>query len=85
MELLIVVGDTLQNFERVLHVRLVDRDRLETTLKRGILFDVLAILGERRRADDLNFASGERRLQDVGGIHAALGVARHRRCYALRR
>ena len=76
MELLVVVGDTLQNFERVLHVRLVDRDRLEATLKRGILFDVLAILGERRRADDLNFAAGERRLQDVGGVHAALGVAR---------
>ena len=62
VELLVVVGDTLQNFERVLHVRLVDRDRLEAALKRGVLFNVLAILGERRRADDLNFASGERRL-----------------------
>ena len=76
MELLIVVGDALQNFERVLHVRLVDRDRLEAALERGVLFNVLAIFGERRRADDLNFASGERRLQDVGGVHAALGVAR---------
>ena len=76
VELLVVVGDTLQNFERVLHVRLVDRDRLEAALERGVLFNVLAILGERRRADDLNFASGERRLQDVGGVHAALGVAR---------
>ena len=76
VELLVVVGDALQNFERVLHVRLVDRDRLEAALERGVLFNVLAILGERRRADDLNFASGERRLQDVGGVHAALGVAR---------
>ena len=76
VELLIVVGDTLQNLERVLHVRLVDRDRLETTLKRGILFDVLAILGERRRANDLDLAAGKRGLQDVSGVHAALGVAR---------
>ena len=76
VELLVVVGDTLQNLERVLHVRLVDRDRLETTLKRGILFDVLAILGERRRADDLDLAAGKRGLQDIGGIHAALGVTR---------
>ena len=62
MILLVVVGDALQNLERILHIRLVDRDRLEAALKRGVLFDVLAVFGEGRRADDLNFPAGERGL-----------------------
>ena len=62
MILLVVVGDAFQNLERILHVRLVDRDGLEAALKRGVLLDVLAVLGEGRRADDLNFPAGERGL-----------------------
>ena len=57
--LLIVVGDALQDLERILHVRLVDRDRLEAALERGVLFDVLAVLGKGRRADDLDLAAGK--------------------------
>ena len=57
--LLIIVGNALQDLERILHIRLVDRNRLEAALERGVLFDVLAILGEGRRADDLNFAAGK--------------------------
>ena len=76
VEGLVVVGDALENFERILHARLVDRDGLEAALERGVLLDVLAVLVEGRRADDLNFAAREGGLQDIGGVHAALGVAR---------
>ena len=70
------MGDALENFERILHARLVDRDGLEAALERGVLLDVLAVLVEGRRADDLNFAAREGGLQNIGGVHAALGVAR---------
>ena len=49
---------------------------LEAALERGVLFDVLAVFVERCRADDLNFAARERGLEDIGGVHRALGVAR---------
>ena len=65
-----------ENFDAVLYRRLVDRDGLEAALKRGILLDMLAVLGKGRRADDLNFAAGERGFEDICGVHAALGVAR---------
>ena len=70
------MGDALENFERILHARLVDRDGLEAALERGVLLDVLAVLVEGRRADDLNFAARKGGLQNIGGVHAALGVAR---------
>ena len=73
---LVVVRYAAQNFDAVLYRRLVDRDGLEAALKRGILLDMLAVLGKGRRADDLNFAAGERGFEDICGVHAALGVAR---------
>ena len=42
---------------------------------RRVFFDILAVFGERRRADHLDLAAGKRRLQDVRGVHAALRVA----------
>ena len=66
----------LQDLQRVLDVRLVDRHGLEAALQRGVLFDVLAVLVEGGGADDLNLAPGQGGLEDVGGVHAALGVAR---------
>ena len=68
--------DAAQDLDAVLYRRLVDRDGLEAALQRGILFDMLAVLGKGRRADDLNFSAGERGFEDVRGVHAALGVAR---------
>ena len=73
---LIVRGDAAQDLHAVLDRRFIDRDRLETALKRGVLFDMLAVLGEGRGADDLDLASGKGGLEDVGGVHAALGIAR---------
>ncbi len=53
--------------------RLVDLDRLETTLERSVLLDVLAVLVERGRTDGLEFATGEHRLEDRGGVDGAFG------------
>ena len=51
-------------------------DGLETALQSGVLFNILTVLGEGRRADDLNLSPGQSRFQDVGGVHAALRVSR---------
>ena len=76
VEVLVIMADALEDLHAVVERRLRDRYGLEATLKRGVLFDVLAVFGERRRADDLNLSAREGGLEDVGGVHAALGVAR---------
>ena len=55
--------------------RLLDQDRLEAALERGVALDVLAVLVERGRADALQLAARQRRLEDVGGVDGALGRA----------
>ena len=73
---LVALLEAAQNRDRVLDARLADEDGLEAALERGILLDVLAILVERRRADDAQLAARERRLEHVAGVHRALGFAR---------
>ena len=63
-------------FTAVVYRGLGDGDGLEAPLQRRVLLDVLAVLGEGGGADDLDLAPGEGGLEDVGGVHAALGVAR---------
>ena len=75
VELLIVVGDAAQNLQRVVHVGLVDGDGLEAALESRVLLNMLAVFVEGGSADDLNLAAREGGLQDIGGVHAALGVA----------
>ena len=75
VEGLVVVGNTTKDLHRVLQVGLVHRHRLEAPLQRGVLLDVLAVLGEGGGADDLDLPPAEGRLEDVGGVHGALGVA----------
>ncbi len=65
-----------QDRDRVLDVRLLDEHRLESALERGVLLDVLSVLVERRRADAVQFAAREHRLQHVARVHRALGLAR---------
>ena len=48
---------------------------LEAALERGVLFDILAVFVERRRADAVQLAAGQHRLEQVAGVHAALGLA----------
>ena len=54
---------------------LADHHRLEAALERGVLLDVLAVLVERGGADGAQLAAREHRLQEVRGVHRALGRA----------
>ena len=70
--LLVTLADAEQDVDRLLEGRLLDHDRLEAALEGGVALDVLAVLVEGRRADALQLAAGERRLEDVGGIDGTL-------------
>ena len=72
----ITLLESAQDGDGVLHRRLIDLYWLEAALERGILFDVLAVLVERGRADAVQLAAGEQRLQKIACVHAALGLAR---------
>ena len=74
--LLVALADAQQDVDRLLHGRLLDHDRLEAALEGRVALDVLAVLVERRRADALELAAGQRRLEDVGRVDGALGRAR---------
>ena len=76
MEILVVSLDPLEYGDRVFKRRLLNRDRLEASLKRLILLYVFAVFGERRCSDDLYLASGKSRLQDVGRAHGPVRVSR---------
>ncbi len=76
MVLLVAVAQALEDLDRLLLARLVDGDLLEAALECGVTLEVLAVLLERRRADRLQLAAGECRLQDRGGVDRALGGAR---------
>ena len=56
--------------------RLVHQDRLEAPLQGGVLLDVLAVLVQRGGADAVQLAAGQHRLEQVAGVHRALGLAR---------
>ena len=56
----------------VLDRRLADEDLLEPPLQGGVLLDVLAVLVQRRRADQPELASGQHRLEHVAGVHRPL-------------
>ena len=53
----------------------LDQHRLEAALERGILLDVLAVLVERGRADRVQLAARQHRLQHVRRVDRALGGA----------
>ena len=62
-----------QDRDRVLDRRLADEHRLEAPLQRRVLLDIFAIFVERGRADAMQFAARERRLEQVRRVHRALG------------
>ena len=73
---LVAVAQALEDLHGLLGRRLVDADLLEAALQGGVALEVLAVLVERRRADRLQLAAGERRLEDRGGVDRALGGTR---------
>ena len=76
VEHLEALAQPAQDRDRVLDRRLVDEHRLEASLERGVLLDVLAVLVERGRADHVQLAAREHRLEHVAGVHRAFGRAR---------
>ena len=72
VELLVARAQATQNPDGVLLCRLLHHDGLEPAGKRRILLKAFLVLIERRRADDLDLAARQRRLQDVGRIERAL-------------
>ncbi len=72
---LVALTQAAQDADRVLDRRLSDHDRLEAPLERRVLLDVLAVLVERRRADGVELAAGEHRLEHVRRVHRAFGRA----------
>ena len=73
--LLVFVLQAAQDRDGVLDRRLGDEDRLEPPRQRRVLFDMLAILIERGRADAMQFAARQRGFQQIGRIHRAVGLA----------
>ena len=73
--LLVAIAQALEDLHRLLGRGLVDGDLLEAALERRVALEVLAVLLERRRADRLQLAARERRLEDRGRVDRALGRA----------
>ena len=69
---LVAVAQALEDLHALLERRLVDGDLLEATLQGRVPLEVLAVLVQRRRADRLQLATGERRLEDRSGVDRAL-------------
>ena len=76
VEHLVALLEPAQDGDGVLHAGLGHHHRLEAALERGVLFDVLAVLVERGRADAVQLAAGEHGLEQVARVHGALGLAR---------
>ena len=72
---LVAVAQALEDVDGQRHRRLVDLDRLEAPLERGVLLEVLAVLVDRRRADGLQLAARQHRLEDRGRVDRTLGGA----------
>ncbi len=73
---LVPLAQTPEDRDGVLHARLVDQDRLEAPLERGILLDVLLVLVEGGGPDAVQLAAGQRGLEQVARVHRALRGAR---------
>ena len=63
--------EALEDFHRLGHRRLDDVDLLEAPRQRRVLLEDAAVFGERGRADALELAAGERRLEQIGRVQRA--------------
>ena len=75
VEIRIGLGDALHDLAGLGNGRLCHGDGLEAALQSGILLDILPVLSKGGGADDLDFAPGQGRLENIGGIHTAFCVA----------
>ena len=72
--LLVGVAQAAEDLHGLLDAGGVDGDRREAARQRGVALDAL-VLAQRRGADHPQLAAGEHRLEQVGGVHRALGAA----------
>ena len=72
---LVLLLQAAQDGDGRFHAGLFHQDFLETPLQRGVLLDVLAVFIKRRRADAVQFATRQRRLQHVAGIDGTVRLA----------
>ena len=70
---LVAVAQALEDLHGVLEARLVDLHGLETTLERRVLLNVLAVLIQRGRANGLQLAARQLRLEQRRRVDRALG------------
>ena len=75
MVLLVAFLDATQDVDGILDRRLIDHNRLETTLERRILLDVLMILVQCCRTDTVELSARQHWLQDVTCIERTLLIA----------
>ena len=73
VELLVALLDAEQDPDGVRFVRRRNLDGLEAAFERTVLLDRFAVLAGRRRADALDLAARQRRLQNVGGVERTFG------------
>mmetsp|Transcript_154267 Transcript_154267/g.494700 ORF Transcript_154267/g.494700 Transcript_154267/m.494700 type:complete len:278 (+) Transcript_154267:795-1628(+) len=71
---LVLRRETLQDLHCLLLRGLWHIHRLKAALESRILLDVLAVLLDGGRADDLQLAAGQGRLHDVAGVHGAAAI-----------
>ena len=67
--------DTAQDCDSVLNRRLTNEHLLETTLKSGVLFDVLAVLIQGCCADHAELTTGQHGLEHISRVHCAFRAA----------
>ena len=72
---LVLGGNTTQDCDGILDRRLTNENLLETTLKRWVLFDVLAVLIQSGCADHAELATGEHGLEHIARIHCPFRAA----------
>uniref|UniRef100_A0A0N4ZZD3 NDK domain-containing protein n=1 Tax=Parastrongyloides trichosuri TaxID=131310 RepID=A0A0N4ZZD3_PARTI len=73
---LVLLLEAAQDRHRVLDGGFGDEDRLEATGQGRVLFDVLAVFIQRGGADTVQLAARQGGLEQVGGVHRAVALAR---------
>ncbi len=73
--LLVALAQAFEDLHGLFRGRLFDPDLLEAALQGRVAFEVLAVLVEGGRADRLDLATGQGRLEDRGRVNGALGGA----------
>ena len=75
VEHLVTFLQATENGDGILHRGFIHLHRLEPALQSGVLFNILAVLVQRRRTDAVQLAPSQHGFQQVARIHAALGLS----------